>query len=411
MDSLSRLRPHAGALLWALACAVAVSWLGFGRFGFSDYATEAQPAFNALIHGHVGAFLNLCPSYGGSLILRAPLALLPSLWGGGATAVYRAVSVPGVIGTVVLGTWLAARMRAHGQGRLAQALTIGVCICAPVAERALEIGHPEELLAAVLAIGAIVAALEGRAGWAGLLLGLAVATKAPALLAVGPVLIAAAPRWRRSAAIAFAVAAVVLAPLAVHGLEHTRTVATTATSTGGIFQPDQVWWFLGTRTPPAAVARGALAGYRFAPAWIGPLTHPLIIVAGVLLALAWLVRRRGRDGEPADVLLLAAAAFHLRCLLDPWNLDYYAVSAVLALLCWEVLARRRPPLFSLALAIAVSATFRRLPYYLDPDQQTALYLAWSVPVAALMTVRALVPGFGLRVAAHPVELARPATLP
>lgn len=411
MESLSRLRPHAGALLWALACAVAVSWLGFGRFGFSDYATEAQPAYTALLHGHVGEFLRLCPGYAGSLILRAPLALVPGLWGGGATAVYRAVSLPGVLGAVVLGLWLAARMRAEGQGRLAQGLAVGLCICAPVAERALEIGHPEELLAAVLAVGAIVAALQGRPGWAGLLLGLAVATKAPSLLAAGPALIAAGPRWRRTAAIAFAAAAVTLAPLAVNGLEHTRAVARGATTTGGIFQPDQAFWFLGSRTPPAAVARGAEASYRFAPHWITSLTHPLIIVTGVLLSLAWLVVRRRRIGDRADVLLLAAAAFHLRCLLDPWNLDYYAISAVLALLCWEVLARRRPPLFSLALAIAVSVTFRRIPYYLDPDQQTALYLAWSVPVAALMAIRALVPGFGLGVSARGVELARPATLP
>ena len=83
--------------LAAAAASAAMAWLGLYGFAWTDYDYEASGAYLALVHGHIGTFLQLCPGYGGSLELRAPFALLPGLWGAGELGVYRFVSVPSMI--------------------------------------------------------------------------------------------------------------------------------------------------------------------------------------------------------------------------------------------------------------------------------------------------------------------------
>ena len=106
----------------ALAAAGALAWLGLYGFAWNDYENEAQPAFTALVHGHLLGFLQLAPVYGGSLVLRAPFALLPSLWGGGALAVYRMAALPCLLATALLGVVLTARMRGAGRPLLWRAV-------------------------------------------------------------------------------------------------------------------------------------------------------------------------------------------------------------------------------------------------------------------------------------------------
>ena len=138
---------------------------------------------------------------------------------------------------------LAASLLARGAGRGTIAIVVGLCAANPITLRALDIGHPEELLGAVLCAGAVLAALRGRATLAGVLLGLAMANKAWAVLAVGPVLLALPERRRRSLLIAGAIAIAFVPPLLL--------AAPPSASPGGavhtdeIFQPWQVWWFLG----------------------------------------------------------------------------------------------------------------------------------------------------------------------
>ena len=86
----------------ALAFCALIAYLGLESFQWSDYEHEVAPAFAALVHGHVGEFLRLAPAYGGSLVERAPFALVPGLWGGGALAVYRAVAVPCLLAVALL---------------------------------------------------------------------------------------------------------------------------------------------------------------------------------------------------------------------------------------------------------------------------------------------------------------------
>jgi hypothetical protein len=380
-------RPLRALLPWALFAllgALSLAWLGLLGFVWTDYELEAAPAFDALTHGYVSLFLQLCPAYGGSLIMRAPFALAAHGLGGGDVAVFRAVGLPCLLAGSVLGVSLAASLIARSAGRGTIAIVVGLCAANPITLRALDVGHPEELLGAALSAGAVLAALRGRSNWAGVLLGLAVANKAWALLAVGPVLLALpAQRWR-TLGIAWGVALAFMLPLILAGPPSGQPGVHAAQS-GVIFQPWQVWWFLG---PTGEVIRGGNGlikeGYRAAPGWVSPISHPLIVAVAIPLSLlAW--RRR------SDPLLLLALLFLLRCVLDPWNTAYYALPAILALVAWEATRTERPPVFALVLTMATWATWEWLVPAASPDVQALVYLGWSLPFAALLAWRLYAP--------------------
>jgi len=208
------LRENATCALFAALGCLGCGWLALTSPVWTDYETEAQPAFEALAHGHLLGFLQLAPVYGGSLIERAPFALLPGLWGGGSLAVYRAVAVPCLLAAALLGIWIVAGMRREGRSRLARAVALGICVANPMTLAALETGHPEELLGGCLCVAAALLACAPEVGTrralaSGLALGLAVANKQWALLALGPVLLALpAPRRKAFLAAMLASAAV-----------------------------------------------------------------------------------------------------------------------------------------------------------------------------------------------------------
>jgi len=385
-----------------------MAWLGLYGFAWNDYDAEARGSFEALVHGHLLEFLRLAPAYGGTVVERAPFALLPGLWGGGPLAVYRMVALPCLLASAVLGVWLVARMRSQGRSTLARALTLGVCVANPLTLRALELGHPEELLGGCLCVAAVLIASgssvgRGRALWAGVILGLAIANKEWALLAVGPVLLALPAgrrRWCLSGAVT--IAAAVLGPLVLVGssdfLAGTRALASAPSV---IFQPWQVWWFFGHH---GALVHGLYGvpkpGYRTPPAWTGILSHPLILLAGVALpAGLWLQRRLPRrvalPGFRApsaaafltrrDALLALALLLLLRCLLDTWDAVYYPIPFVLAVLAWEVLGPAdRLPMLALCSSVLAWISFQWLPAHVSADAQAAFFLAWTLPLAATL---------------------------
>ena len=119
------------------------------------------------------------------------------------------------------------------------------------------------------------------------------------------------------------------------------------------------------------------------------MTRPLTVL--LPLALSLLMARRLRSRPWTDVLLLLALVLLLRCLIDPWNISYYELPFLLALLTWELHARSEPPLLSLAASFLAWLTLVRLPLLLDPDLEAAAFLAWSVPLALLLTVRLVAP--------------------
>jgi hypothetical protein len=399
------LRENAPCALLALAGCATLAWLGLYGFTWTDYEAETQPSLEALVHGHLARFLSLAPVYGGSLIERAPFALLPGLWGGGALAVYRAVAVPCLLAVAVIAVVLVAAMRAEGKPRLARGLVLALLVANPLSLLALETGHPEELLGGALCLGAILLAAAGevsrrRAFAAGVLLGLAIANKQWALLASGPLLLALPASLRlRCGAAALAVAALIEAPLllaAGGSYVHASTVA--AAPGSGIFQPWQVWWFLGHHGGIVHGLFGAVKpGYRTGPGWASSVSHPLVLLVGLAVpALLWLRRRPARLTAPA-ALLMFALVMVLRCVLDTWDIGYYMVPALFALSAWEARTPgERPPVTALVVTVLAWLSFSWLPDRVSPDVQAATFLAWSLPLAALLAWRlsALVPAAG-----------------
>jgi Glycosyltransferase family 87 len=387
------------AFLAGAGCAT-MAWLGLYSFAWSDYETEAKPAFDALTHGHVLEFLRLAPAYGGSLVERAPFALLPGLWGGGQLAVYRMVALPCLLAAATLGVWLVAQMRKIGSppaqhSTLARAVVLGVCVANPLTLRALELGHPEELLGGALCVAAVLLAARERPLWAGLALGLAIANKEWALLAVGPVLFALPSRRALCMAGAGAVTAIVLAPLALVGSSgFVASTRGTAAPPSEIFQPWQLFWFLGHHGPIVRGLFGAVKpGYRTAPAWVGTISHPLIVAVSLpLTALAW-----RRERRQSDALLLLALLLLLRCVLDTWDTVYYPIPFVLALLAWETLGGHcRPAVLALSSTVLAWVSFQWLPTHVSADAQAAFFLAWTLPLVAMLSVRLYAPGLLVR---------------
>jgi hypothetical protein len=418
--ALRAVRENALCVLAAACGTATMGWLGLYGFVWNDYEVEARPAFVALIHGHLTRFLQLTPAYGGSLVLRAPFALLPSLWGGGELAVYRMVALPCLLAAAALGVWLVDDMRHRIRPRLARGVALALCVANPLTLNALEVGHPEELLGGALCVAAVLLAARGRALWAGLLLGAAIANKEWALLALAPVLLALPGRRVLCLLIAAGVAGAILAPPAfVHAGSFLALTRATATPSSAIFQPWQIWWFLGHH---GAVVRGTFGrikpGYRTGPSWTGTVSHPLILAIMVPLgALLWWRRRSAaqpasrsassREGAPVAprhvasehttpehaALLLLALLLLLRCMLDTWDTAYYTLPFLFALTTYESRgsAHGLPALALTGTALAW-LDFEWLHAHASADVQAAVFLAWTLPLAAALALALYAPG-------------------
>jgi hypothetical protein len=154
-----------------------------------------------------------------------------------------------------------------------------------------------------------------------------------------------------------------------------------ATDLGGIFQPDQVWWFLGHHGFVPHHPH-----YRVGPAWLATISRPLLVATGVTCAVLW---RRTR--QRSDLLGLLALALLLRCMLDPWNNVYYHAPFVLALAAWEAHTARRFPWAAVLATVLIRVTFVILGDHASPDELAAVYLAWAVPAAVLLALAVYAP--------------------
>ena len=380
-------------------CALVLGAMGLLTPAFTDFELEVEPSLHALRGGDWVAFLQHAPAYGGSLVLRAPFALLPGLWGGGDLALFRSMAAPCLLAGAVLGVALWWRARALGRSRATAWIALLLVAANPLTLRALEIGHPEELLGAVLCVAAALAAGRDRPGMAGVLLGLAVANKPWALLAVVPVIAILGSGRVKLLATAAASTTVVMLPLVLAGGAVHEAVSV-ARTTSGIFQPWQVWWFLGEHGQVVVGNFGEKPDFRSGPAWLAGMAHQVVVLVPVVLSLALLPRLRSRPWH--DGLLLLALALLLRCLLDPWNVSYYALPFLLSLVAWEVHAEQRPPVVSMAATLLCWVTLVSLPSIAHPDVQAVAYLAWTLPLAGWM---------GARLLGVPARSAAPSTAP
>jgi hypothetical protein len=125
----------------------------------------------------------------------------------------------------------------------------------------------------------------------------------------------------------------------------------------------------------------------------------------VPVAFAIAVARTRRTLGAAEGFALLALALHLRCLLDSWNTIYYAIPACLALVAWEVHARR-PPYLALTVSVLAWTTFQLVPRVATPDVQSAAFLVWSVPLAVGLALSLWRPPAWSRATAAATEVVR-----
>jgi len=381
----ARLRDLALPAGAATAIALLLSWVGLRTMAFTDYEMEAEPSLFALRAGDLGGFLDLLPAYGGSLVLRSPFALLPQTWGGGDLAVFRSMAAPCVAAGALLGVFLWRRAAALGVGLGGRLAVLGLCAGNPLTLRALEIGHPEELLGAVLCVAAALAAGARRPLLTRALLGLAVVNKPWAVLAVAPVLIMLPAGRLRALAVAGATTAAFLVPLWLLGSSAITQTQAVARTSWDIFQPWQIWWFLGDHGQVVTGSFGEKPGFRTPPGWLGEVARPVTVIVPLALCLA--LARRMRDRPWHDGLLLLALVLLLRCLLDPWNVVYYPLPFLIALVAWELHARPGVPVISLVCTLLCWVTLEQFTTLLSPDLQAVAFLGWSLPLALAMLLR------------------------
>jgi hypothetical protein len=209
-----------GIALAVLAAALVALWSPSGM----DYLApscvnsvcdDAGPSIDALSHGDLREFFAEQPPMGSfSLLLRTPPAVASNLADGSDLLVYRSGVFICVLAAGLLAVFLAISMIRRGRPWTIWALVAAAIVINPLTYQAAYWGHPEEVLAAALTVGAVIA--SGRRRWllGGLMLGAALATKQWAALAVVPALIAAPAGTRvRLALTAAALAAALTLPM------------------------------------------------------------------------------------------------------------------------------------------------------------------------------------------------------
>jgi hypothetical protein len=334
--------------LWLPALLVAIcAWMAIDKTQMGEWMTDAGTAVGHLTRGEISAYFACHPMLG-------PLATLfqtPFAWlGHDPFSGYQWATFGCLLVTAVVAWWLGRVAAENGAGRLTTIAVPVLFLANPLAFEALRLGHPEESMTVALAIGAIVLAGKGRSWQAGVVLGLAIATKQWAALAIFPVLMAMPTRRAFSACVAGAVALVLNLPwmIANSGSFFTTQGAGAGVGGGQTASIWSVWRPLSTASERHLQSPGLVNLVHEVPPQIQPWTHPLIIACGFAIPLA-LWAWRGRFGlEPRDAIALFALILLLRCALDPNDNFYYHLPVLMALVTWDALAGERLPLRSLA---------------------------------------------------------------
>ena len=320
-----------------------------------DYFADASPAIDSLVRGDLQAFFTQHALMGPfSLMLRAPFVAL--VFDGPIDTVYFVGVLPCLAAVLVLAIVLRRRMTQLGRPAAAIGLVTIVALLNTGIFRSVHWGHPEEFLAGALCVGAVLAALRDRAIAAALLLGLAVATKQWAVIATVPVVLAASRRripillLSGSIALGFTLPMILLAPDSFVSVHKDAVLA------AGAVSPPNIWFPLASPRPHAELG-GIGSGFLYEiPGAVSMITHPgdradRDPLRRDLPAPPPRASARGR-ARPAGARFLL-----LRCVLDPWNIDYYHAPFLLALLAWEALARDGWPRVTVLAAALLALTF------------------------------------------------------
>ena len=354
-----------GLAALGLAGVVAFVWY---RGNIGDYPEQAAPAVDALARGDFWDAVEQQPNMGPfSVVLRAPFVAVAHAFGAGDLVSYRVGAVPCVAAAALLGAALVKYFPSSARPRALGLLVVLLAVATPQAADAIELGHPEELLGAAMCVGAVVAGMRGRLVWAALLLGLAIATKQWALLAVGPTILAVGrPHWWRVTVAAGGIVAVLMLPALL--ANHERLEAATREAASAPAKVNyQSWWYLLDRDLPA---------------WLPQLTKPAIVLSAIPLTL--LAYRRGNGARRA--LPLLALLFLLRCVLDTQTNAYYHVPLLLALLAWDMQMRRLLPYATLAVVGLLVLTNSYLASPTELYAASVFYFAWTAGLAAYLVM-------------------------
>ena len=389
----------------AVAVVVAVcALLAYGAPLGSGYLTimpchptlcdEAGPAIDALSRGHLHDFFAQQPPMGSlSLIVRAPFAAVAHAAGGHVLGIYRAGAFACLLALGLLGLWTANALLRRGRP-VAFALIVGAAVLvSPVTFTALDYGHPEELLAAALCAAAVIAAGRERSLAAGLLLGGAVATKQWALLAVPVALLAAPGGRRRLLTVGAGTTAALTVPMLLADPARfwlaQKSVGFAATLDGAVTASNAWFPFAHGSTAPTLTANGVQTVTQYSlPSFVTPLAQSLVLLVALAAAGVYAYRRRGAD--PEEALQLLALVLLVRCVLDPTAHSFQHAPFLVALVVYEGLRRRVPVLSGAAIAALATMTYVVVPLH-DATLVNAFYLAWSLPLAAVLAVRTLAP--------------------
>jgi hypothetical protein len=377
-----RMLPFAGVVLASV-------WLVSRISSTGDWGYDSWKAVGPLAHGHVGDYL-AAKLLMGPLppLLEAPFAALS---GGDFLTAYKWACIPPLLVAGACGLYLAAVAGRRGASPVTRFLLASLFLVNPLTIAALDAGHPEEVLTAALAIAAVAAAGEGRNRRAAILLGLALASKQWAVIAILPVLMALPDRRLRAAGIAAGVAALLTLPGLLAAPGGFADVHGVAAQTGRVVTPLNVWYPISPEVTEV-VGRGpakVVAQVRRPPEAVSALSHPLIVLLAFAVPLALAIKRRSFALSGSEAMALLALLALLRCALDCLDNVYYHLPMLLALIGWDALDARGIPLRAL-LGTAAAFVFVRWSLNLDDAADVAAfgyaYLALALTAGAAIVL-------------------------
>lgn len=371
VDTGNMVRPEK----WAPYALIALlaAWLAISAGPPADWKIDAQPAVEALAGGRVGDYLHAEALMGPfATLVQAPFVAVS---GASGAAAYPWAVFPCLLIAGLVGLYLARIAARRGAGWLPQALIAVLFLLNPLTFEAIENGHPEEILTAALVVAAVAAAVEHRSRRTAVLLGLAIASKQWAVIAILPALLALPTGRFRAAGGTAIVAAALFLPAIVASPSTFFGVQTQAAGTGQVVTPWSAWY------PAASTATEVyfvdderlVAEVENAPQLADPLSHPLIVLLAFAVPLA-VASRRGLPLGGSEAFALLALVALLRCVLDPVDNLYYHAPLLLALIGWDAFSARGLPLRSL-LGVGVTLLFWHAWHHLsDPGAFNAAYL-------------------------------------
>jgi hypothetical protein len=390
-----------GCALAAFAALIAANT----SHGTGDYANhvcahwqcdDPSASIQALARGDISGFFRNQPAMGlTSLALRAPAVAL--VRGSDLISEYQAGAAVCCTLAALIAVWVASQARRQGAGVPAVVALLGLWTIGILWARTLQLGHPEEALAAALGLTAVILAGERRPIAAGVALGLAIGTKEWALLLAPAVVFAgSAIDWRRTLGVALVAVALTSGVMAIgnagafRAAHEGQRAGDTHTVT-----PASVWFRLGDKRI-IGHAGGEDFFKVYPPKLVGRWCRPFVILLAALMIPLFL-RRRGF--ESPDALALGAALLVLRAILDTQTFSYHLVPMLMATAAWEVFARRRFPVVAIAAMAAFQLTVHVVVPKLSSYQFNSIYLAWTLLLLAILGAAAFRPRAARRSAA------------